>query len=79
MDRVFDLAIEGGLLFLVIFTPLAFSSVYPWGIALMEWMVLFMALVRVQDGDLVQAEARETSRKPGGTGRKYRFRRAGRP
>src|SRR5712692_3991595 len=39
-----DLTIQGGLLFLIIFTPLAFGSVYPWGIALMQETVLLMAL-----------------------------------
>src|SRR5712692_12109959 len=42
-----DLTIQGGLLFLIIFTPLAFGSVYPWGIALMEWIVLCIALAWV--------------------------------
>src|SRR5947209_15166343 len=47
MTHIYDLTIHGGLLFLIIFTPLAFGSVYPWGIALMEWMVLLMALAWV--------------------------------
>ena len=58
MDRVFDLVIEGYLLFLVIFTPLACGSIYPWGIALMGWMVLFIALVQARDRDLIRAVAR---------------------
>jgi hypothetical protein len=44
MTPICDVTIQGGLLSLIIFTPLAFGSVYPWGIALMEWMVLCMAL-----------------------------------
>lgn len=45
MARICNLAIEGCLLVLIIFTPLAFGAVYPWGMALMEWMVLLMVLV----------------------------------
>jgi O-antigen ligase len=44
MVRIYDLAIEGSLLLLIIFTPLAFGTVYPWGMALIEWMVLLMVL-----------------------------------
>src|SRR5207253_262198 len=44
MTPICDLTIQGGLLFLIIFTPLAFGTVYPWGIALMECVVLCMAL-----------------------------------
>src|SRR5438128_9381870 len=44
MTHIYDLTIHGGLLCLIIFTPLAFDSVYPWGIALMEGIVLLMAL-----------------------------------
>src|SRR5262249_33557476 len=47
MTHICDLTIQGGLLFLIIFTPLAFGSVYPWGIALMEGTVLLMALAWV--------------------------------
>src|SRR5919109_2785452 len=47
MTPICDVTIQGGLLFLIIFTPLAFGSVYPWGIALMEGMVLCMALAWV--------------------------------
>src|SRR5438309_784038 len=47
MTPICDLTIQGGLLCLIIFTPLAFGSVYPWGIALMEGMVLCMALAWV--------------------------------
>src|SRR5712691_9795439 len=44
MTHICDLTIQGGLLFLIIFTPLAFGCVYPWGIALLEGTVLLMAL-----------------------------------
>src|SRR5437870_6023817 len=44
MTHICDLIIQGGLLFLIIFTPLAFGSVYPWGVALIEATVLLMAL-----------------------------------
>src|SRR5712691_11631878 len=47
MTHICDLTIQGGLLFLIIFTPLAFGCVYPWGIALMEWLVPLMALAWV--------------------------------
>jgi O-antigen ligase len=47
MTHICDLTIQGGLLFLIIFTPLAFGCIYPWGIALMECMVLCMALAWV--------------------------------
>lgn len=36
MAWVYDLTIQGGLLLLMVVTPLAFGSVYPWGIALMQ-------------------------------------------
>ena len=47
MTHIYDLTIQGGLLFLIIFTPLAFGSVDPWSIALMEGMALCMALAWV--------------------------------
>ena len=47
MTSICDLTIQGGLLFLIIFTPLAFGSVYPGSIALMEGMALCMALAWV--------------------------------
>jgi O-antigen ligase len=47
MTRICDLTMQGGLLFLIIYTPLAFGSVYPWSIALMEGVVLCMALAWV--------------------------------
>jgi O-antigen ligase len=47
MTPLCDLTIQGGLLFLIIFTPLAFGTVYPWGIAVMECVVLGMALAWV--------------------------------
>ena len=36
MTHIYDLTIQRGLLFLIIFTPLAFGCIYPWGIALMD-------------------------------------------
>ena len=47
MTPICDLTIQGGLLFLIIFTPLAYGSVYPAGIALMQCTVLCMALAWV--------------------------------
>ncbi len=47
MTYICDLTIRRGLLFLIIFTPLALGCTYPWGIALMECVVLFMALAWV--------------------------------
>ena len=47
MTHIYDLTIQGGLLFLIIFTPLALGCFYPWGIALMECVVLCMALAWV--------------------------------
>jgi O-antigen ligase len=44
MTHIYDLTIQRGLLFLIIFTPLALGCIYPWGIALMECVVLCMAL-----------------------------------
>lgn len=47
MERLYTGAIQGSLLCLVIFTPLAFGGVYPWGIAVMELVALFMTLAWV--------------------------------
>src|SRR4029453_3582116 len=44
MTHIYDLTIQRGLLFLIIFTPLALGCIYPWGIALIECVVLCMAL-----------------------------------
>jgi hypothetical protein len=40
MRHIYDLAIQGRLLFLLILTLLDFSTAYPRGIALMDGMVL---------------------------------------
>jgi len=47
LPSICDLTVQGGLLFLIVFTPLAFGCIYPWGIALLECVVLFMALAWV--------------------------------
>ncbi|MGH8059073.1 MAG: hypothetical protein ACREOH_17860, partial [Candidatus Entotheonellia bacterium] len=41
---MYELTIQTGLLLLLIITPLAFGSVYPWGIALMRGIALLTAL-----------------------------------
>jgi len=40
-----DKAIEGGLLFLIIFTPLAFGTVHIWSITVMELLVAFLVIL----------------------------------
>ena len=40
-----DKAIEGGLLFLIIFTPLAFGTVHIWSITVMELLVAFLVML----------------------------------
>ncbi len=47
MERLCALTIQGSLLCLVIFTPLAFGGVYPWSIALIELVALLMTLAWV--------------------------------
>ena len=44
-DRRFDIIIESLIVFLVIFSPLAFGSVHPWAIAVFEVAAAVMALV----------------------------------
>ena len=44
MTRIYDLAIEGCLLWLIVFTPLAFGTVYVWGMTLLQWIALLMVL-----------------------------------
>lgn len=41
MDRI----VTGGVLFLLFFTPLAFGSVHPWAISLMEGVIFFLVVV----------------------------------
>ena len=44
-DRRFDILIESLIVFLVVFSPLAFGSVHPWAIAVFEVTAVLMALV----------------------------------
>jgi O-antigen ligase len=44
VQRLCGLTIEAGLLLLVVGTPLAFGTVYPWGLAGLELVALFLAL-----------------------------------
>ena len=45
VHRICDRVIHGGLMALIVFTPLAFGTVEPWSIALMEWGVVTLILV----------------------------------
>ena len=47
MAHIYNLAIEGCLLFLIVLTPLAFGAVYDWGMTLMECTALLMVLAWV--------------------------------
>jgi len=50
-----DRLVTGGVLFLILFTPLAFGAVHPWAFALMEAVLFF--LVMVWAGKLLAAPA----------------------
>jgi len=45
LKGTFDAIIQGGLIFLVVFTPLAFGSVHTFAYTLMELSVIFLVLV----------------------------------
>jgi O-antigen ligase len=45
LHRICDRVLSGGLKALIVFTPLAFGTVEPWSIALMEWGIVTLALV----------------------------------
>lgn len=40
-----DLIVTGGILFLLLFTPLAFGAVHPWAFSLMEGVIFFLVVV----------------------------------
>lgn len=44
MSKTCNCIIEGGLIFLLIFTPLAFGAVHTWAYSLMELTILFMVV-----------------------------------
>jgi O-antigen ligase len=43
--RIFNIIIEWGIIFLIVFTPLAFGTVHVWAYTVMELTVLFLLLV----------------------------------
>ena len=42
---VFDRIIEYGIIFLIVFTPLAFGSVHPWAYSTMELTICFLVMI----------------------------------
>ena len=42
---VFDRIIEYGIIFLIVFTPLAFGSVHPWAYSTMELIICFLVMI----------------------------------
>lgn len=44
---IFDRIIEYGILFLIVFTPLAFGSVHPWAYSTMELTICFLVMIWV--------------------------------
>src|SRR5712691_4923235 len=43
--RACDRAVTGGILFLILFTPLAFGAVHPWAFSLMEVVVFLLVIL----------------------------------
>ncbi|MDL1958520.1 MAG: O-antigen ligase family protein [Deltaproteobacteria bacterium] len=43
--RIFNIIIECGIIFLIVFTPLAFGTVHVWAYTVMELVILFLLLV----------------------------------
>jgi O-antigen ligase/tetratricopeptide (TPR) repeat protein len=44
-DKLFDRLVTGALIFLILFSPLAFGSVHPWAFALMEAVLFLLVIV----------------------------------
>jgi O-antigen ligase len=79
---VFDRIIEYGIIFLIVFTPLAFGSVHPWAYSTMELTIYFLVMIWalkqiIKVLGLCSAPACRTGREYASTGRNSKLVRTG--